>query len=318
MEMAVIATVLFLLRSVPGRVAAPVVAALCLVQVFTYHRYAASQTRPVDIRATVEYRMAKWFEDHIDGRRVFAPGSVAVWMNAFVDTPQLIGCCGQSVPSFEQSIAGFTIYSDLNAGNRDAEVSLLWLKAYGVSAIGVTGPRSTEFYKPYAHPHKFDGALPELWRDGDDVVYNVPGRSASLAHVILPEQEIRRVPVNGLDVDPLRLYVAALDDPALPVAEMQWVNSHHIRISAPITPPQEISVQMSYVPGWRASANGVRAAVHADAIGQVVIEPRCNGPCTIDLAYEGVPEARWLRIAQIIGALAAIVWTIFSPAKPAS
>ena len=43
--------------------------------------------------------------------------------------------------------------------------------------------------------------LPELWREGDDVIYGVPGRAtASLAHIIPPEAAVRHMPEHGLDV----------------------------------------------------------------------------------------------------------------------
>ena len=42
----------------------------------------------------------------------------------------------------------------------DAKVSLAYLQAYGAGAIAVSGPKSAEFWKPYAHPTKFEGVLP--------------------------------------------------------------------------------------------------------------------------------------------------------------
>ena len=107
--------------------------------------------------------------------------------------------------------------------------------------------------------------------------------------------------MNGLDVNPLRPYVAALEDPGLPLAEARWLNSHQLQISTVITPGQIISVQISYASGWHARANGRAAPAHADALGLTVIQPGCSGPCTIDLTYDGGAEARWTRVAQWIG-----------------
>lgn len=273
-------------------------------------RYAWRQTRPIPIESTIEYRMAKWFEGHMAGQRVFAPGSVSVWMNTFVDTPQMVGCCDQSVPSIEQRIAFYTIYRGTNAGSRDAEISVLWLKAYGAGAVGVSLPDGKEFFKPFANPHKFDGVLPELWRTRGAVVYGVPRRSTSFAHVIEPEQEVRRAPIHGLDVAPIRPYVAALDDPAMPEADMRWLNPHEIRITTHATPRELISVQTSYAPGWRARVRGVPVPVRADALGLLVIEPRCSGACVVDLAYTGVPEAGWLRVTQAIAVVICILWPL--------
>jgi hypothetical protein len=317
MEMALIPAALFPVALVWDRLGRPVrwgalilFAALCLFQLRTYHRFASAEARPIDIRATIEYRMAKWFETHTGGDRVFAPGSVALWMNNFVDTPQLFGCCDQSIPAFGMRLALYLMYTSQNAGDQDAEDSRLWLRAYGVGAIGIGGPQSSEFYKAFANPRKFDGVLPELWRDGDNVVYELPRRDRSLAHIIWPRQEAQRTPVHGLDVDPLRPYVAALDDPALPLAEMRWLASNHIGISAQMEPGQVVSVQESYAPGWRATANGRVAGVRRDALGLLVVEPDCAGPCSIDLVYDGGGEARWLRALQIVGLLACVAWPV--------
>ena len=73
-------------------------------------------------------------------------------------------------------------------------MAVLWLKAFGVDAVAVSGPRSREFFKPFRNPRKFDGLLPELWRDGDDVIYRVPRRSTSLAHVVRPADLAPRRP----------------------------------------------------------------------------------------------------------------------------
>jgi len=317
MEMALIPAVLFPVAMVWNRLGRPlrwtvliVFAALCCFQVRTYRAFAFAQARPIDIRSTIEYRMAKWFEEHTGDDRVFAPGSVALWMNNFVDTPQFLGCCDQSIPAFGMRLALFTIYTSMNAGARDAEYSQLWLRAYGVGAIGIGGPRSSEYYKAFANPRKFEGVLPELWRDGDNVVYALPRRDRSLAHVIWPRQEVQRLPIHGLDVDPLRPYVAALDDPALPLAEMRWLASNRIGISAQMEPGQVISVQESYAPGWRATANGRAAVVRRDVLGLLVVEPGCAGPCTIDLVYDGGTEARWLRTLQVVGLLLCVAWPL--------
>ena len=64
-----------------------------------------------------------------------------------------------------------------------------------------------------------------LWREGDDVNYQVsPPRDdapQSFAQVIHADQLVRRAPVDGLDVEPLRPYVAALEDPSLPRTRCQ-------------------------------------------------------------------------------------------------
>ncbi len=162
-----------------------------------------------------------------------------------------------------------------------------------MDAISVSGPHSQEPYKPFRNPKKFDGVLPEVWRGGkDDVIYRVPRRSTSLAHVVRPRDLPTRRPIHGLDIDPIRPYVAALDDPSLPAAEMIWLNEHAARISARMQKDQILSVQISYHPGWNATVNGERRRTYGDHLGQLVIEPACDGACTVDLTYDGGIEMR--------------------------
>ncbi len=280
-----------------------------------YRAYANGLTRAVNVRNTIEFREAEWFDRYLSGMRVFAPGSVAIWMNAFNDVPQMVGCCDQGVPSVEHRIAFYTVYVRDQAGDREAEYSILWLKAYGARAVGVSGPRSTEYFKPYSNPKKFEGVLPVLWRDGDDAIYQVSRGSYSLAHVIRPEQEVRRAPVHGLDVEPLRPFVAALEDPSVQPARFQWLNQHQAQIEAQMQPSDLLSVQVSYAPGWRADANGSAARVRRDALGLTIVEPHCNGACEVTLTYDGGVERRATGIAQGIGIAFTLLWPFVARRK---
>jgi hypothetical protein len=310
--LAVAAAVVRIPRKAPRIVT---IALLCLVSVaeLAHNRQRANEIiQAADLKNRVEYKEAQWFEQNMRGRRVFAPGSVALWMNVFNDVPQLGGCCDQSVPNWEQRVALYTIYSGQNAGDRDGEICLLWLKAYGVHAAGVSGPGSREYFLAFNNPRKFDGLLPVLWRDGADVIYGVPQRSDSLAHVILPSQMISRKPVHGLDVEPLRPYVAALDDSGLPAAEMQWINNRSASITATLRPGDLVSVQESFDEGWRARVNGVDRKIKEDALGMMVIDPQCVGACSIEMRFEDTGEMRIAKIAMILCVSACLVGLIMS------
>ncbi len=296
------------------RIAAAAAAALvilCVVQLRTYTRFATREIRSTDITKTVEYRMAKVFEQHFGEQRVFAPGNVAYWLNMFTDVPQVTGCCAQSVPTAEHHIATFVIYSGMGTGDRDADISILWLKAYGASAVGVTGPKSSEPYKPFAHPEKFEGVLPAVWREGDDAVYAIPRRSASPAQVIKASDVIMRAPVNGLDIEPIEPYVKALDNPQLPLAEFHWTNNHEALIRTDIAADQLLSVQMMFDSGWHASVNSSSRPIRSDALGMMVIEPRCSGPCVVQLVYDPSEESRFTRLAMIIVVIGMVGWSLF-------
>jgi hypothetical protein len=269
--------------------------------------------QPIDIRATSEYKTAQWFDRNMAGGRVMASGSGSMFLNAFTDTPQLGGGFDQGAANWYARIAVYTIYSGHNAGPRDAEISLLWLKAFGVDAVAVGGPASGEYYKPFANPRKFEGLLPELWRDGDDRIYRVPRRTDSLAHVVHRRDLVDRPPIHGLDVDQVLRYVAALEDPSLPTATMDWTSRHSARIRASLNSEDRvISVQVTYHPGWRAEVNGVRRPVGSDKIGLMVIEPRCAGSCTIDLTYDGGTETRAAKTVSLASLAGVLMWALFN------
>ncbi len=272
-------------------------------------RTLAPRIRPVEIEKTIEYTQAAWFDRNMGGRRVFAPGSVGFFMNVFTDTPQFAGGFDQGAVNPLLTHARYQILSGENAGEQEGEVAVLWLKAFGVDAVAVSGPASKEVFKPFRNPRKFDGLLPELRREGDDVIYRVPRRSQTLAHVIRPAGLAPRAPMHGVDVEPLRSYVAALDDPSLPPASFQWRNHHSATISATLEPDQLLSVQITHHRGWKASVEGRSRPVRRDNLGQMVIEPGCNGACTVELAFDGGAEMLVLRFLSWSCLGLGLVWS---------
>jgi hypothetical protein len=280
---------------------------LCILQIRTFQRFARSEIGSVDVTKTLEYRMAKAFEQYAGGSRVFAPGNVSLWLNMFTEVPQVVGCCDQAVPTLEHRIAPFVIYSGMGTGDRDAYISLLWLKAYGAQAVGVTGKNSTEPFKPFVNPNKFAALLPEVWRNGDDVIYRIPSNFPTLAHVIQPSEVISRAPVNGLDIDPIVPYVRALDDGGRAAAQMTWIDPHQLRIRATLSRGELISLQETYDWGWRATVGGQVRKVTADALGMIVVDPQCTGACEIDLVYDRAAERIGTRISAGAGALFLLV-----------
>jgi hypothetical protein len=270
--------------------------------------YGRKLIRPAEYDRLSEYKIAKWFDRNLPGQRAFIPGSASLLYNAFTDNPQLHGAHEQHVVNSFVRIVAFLIYTGLNAGDRDAEISVFWLKAFGLRAIAVTGLDSTEYYKPFADPRKFEGVLPVLWREGDDVIYAVPARSASLAHVIPAEAVPARRPIHGLDIDPVEAYVAALDDPRYPPAGFRWKNMNEAEVEATVAAGQVVSVQITYERGWEAWVEGQRRPVRGDAIGQMVIDPDCTGPCGISLRYTGGNERILTRLLSAAAMLVAGVY----------
>jgi len=279
-------------------------------QTIHYVRYARNLIQPVAIENTAEYKIARFMSDHYGGQRVMITGSISFWFNVFSDTPQVHGGHDPNVPNWIHRIAMFAIFSGMNAGSRDAEISLLWLKALGAHAITVPGPASREFYHPILNPKKFDGVLPLLWREGDDSIYGIPRQSASLAHVVPEAAIVTRPPAHGLDVDQLGRYVAALDNSASPVADFEWRNFHAARILAAAQPGQVVAVQVTYARGWHAVVNGVQKPVERDGLGLMIVRPGCHGNCTIEMYYDGGTELAAARVASVAVMLGVLAWYI--------
>ena len=172
----------------------------------------------------------------------------------------------------------------------------------GLTRFAVGGANSREFFKPYNDPEKFDGVLEEFWRRGDDVIYRVPRRSTSLAHVIEPADRVAKEPEDALDVEPITAFVKALENRELPAAKFRWKSPYEAEITATLRLPQFIAVQVSHHPGWRAWVNGETRRVLRDELGLMAIDARCEGPCTVRLVYDGGPEM-WLAKAASAGSL---------------
>jgi hypothetical protein len=290
------------------RFAAATLAVIALsIMAASDYAYARKLIHPVDITGTVAYRQSKWIGSHLPGQRVFLSGENEFWFNLFADNPQLSAGLQSSAPNWAQRVAVYTIDSGQNAGLQDGPISVLWLKAFGCGAVTVPGPASRDAYHPIANPRKFDGLLPLVWSEENDSVYRVPLNSASLAHVIPVSAVVTRKPENGLDVEPLRAYVAALDDPALPRAPLTWENPDHGRIAATVAPAQVISVQVNYDPGWRAASGGRRLRIRPDQLGMMIVDPEGDGPRSIDLEFTGGAErAVCLRVSLAVSLLTAL------------
>jgi hypothetical protein len=290
------------------RYAACVLLAWCSFPAARYAAHAGRLIQPVDIGGTVEYQEAKWLQERVAGGRVFVPGSIRFFLNAFTDVPQFAGGFDPGVVNPLWTHVNYQILSGENAGLREGEIAILWLKAFGVDAVAVSGPKSREAYRDYRNPLKFDGLLSEAWRDGDDVIYRVPRRSAGLAHVVRRGDLPARRPVNGIDVEPVRPYVSALEDASRPLATLTWRSRHEAVISARIEKAEILSVQISYHPGWKASVDGRPRRVYGDNLGQLVVEPECDGACTVALEYNGSIESALARLASIGTLLGFAAW----------
>ena len=302
MELGISLAAVFAARYLPSRVRVGLAAVLVLVlaaQFRGYVRFAHGLIQSIDVTRTIEYKTARWLDRNLPNQKTMVSGDTGTWFNVFSGNPQLSGGGDPFSPNWMLEIAVYALYV-----TEDAKTSITWLKAYGCQAITVPGPNSREFYHPYTKPHKFDGVLPALWHEEDDTIYAVPQRSNSLAHVVPDAAVIGRAPIHGLDTADVERFVAALDDPTLPIADFHWKDTEHARISTSVQAGQSVAVQITYDPGWFAEANGKPARITRDGIGLATIHPGCAGPCEIDLSWDGGLERRVCRILSLLVMLA--------------
>lgn len=307
MEMALSMTVALtapvLLDRTSSRIRMALLACLLILatrQTIHYVRYARRLVLPVDITTTIPFKMAMFLKSRFHTERIFVTGSSSYLFNYFTDLPQLHGGHDPNDPNWAHRVAIFMIYSGMNAGAKDAEVSILWLKAFGVQAITVPGPTSVEYSRVFTNRNKFDGVLPVIWNYEDTKIYAVPNRSSSLAHVIPTTGVVKDSPLNGLDVRELSTYVAALDNPSLPLANMEWHNLHSFVVQTNLKPGQCISIQETYANGWHAWVNGKPQPVSRDGLGLMVVSPDCNGACRVEMDYDGGAERKTCLTAMVL------------------
>jgi hypothetical protein len=278
-------------------------AALCLPVLIHQYRVGLRMEKPIEIRSTAEYRISSWLGEHARGQRVFAPGTIGFWLDAFSDTAQLTGGFDNGMRNDLLHGVNYQIY----AGDK-TQTAVDWLKAFGCDAVVGDDVGSAETFHPYTHPERFH-SLPELWRDGPEVIYAVPRARHSLAHALRSDDLLSRLP-PVYDTASMGPFLAALDDPALPEATFEWRGMSAARITGDLKPEHLLYVQVTWDQGWRASVGGQPRATRPDLLGQMVIEPQCKGPCAVDLIYTGGAEWRIAHVASAVAVGSAALWLL--------
>lgn len=277
--------------------------AACVPVVKLQRRAARWMEQPIDIRRTIEYKSAQWLNRNLPGARVFASGSIGFWLNAFSDSPQIGGGFDNGITNRLLADVIFQIF----AGERQ-QVTVDLLRAFGVDAVIAGGKNSAEVFHPIAHPEKFAG-MDELWHEGDDAIYRIPGRAGSLAHV-MRAGDLVQVPPVTYDSTAIKPYLAALENPLYPPAELRWRAPSAASITANLQPDQILSVQISWDKGWNAFVHGRQVLIHRDRLGQIAITPGCSGRCVVDLTYDGGAEGRCVRVIQRLALAGSAIWIL--------
>ncbi len=284
---------------------------LSSVQAVHYRRYARNIIgKTIDVSRTVEYQEAQWLGANMNGARVMLPGSISFWANVFNETPQMTGCCLQSLNNTQPRIFSYLLGAGHGDEAESTDYSLLWLKAFGTQAIAMAGPESREHYKDYRLPHRFQGRLPVAWSSGDDFIYRVPERVAGLARVVPASALVQKPPESGIDVAQLRPFVQAIDDSSLPSAEFRWLDENTARVFGDLDAGQSLSVAVAWDPGWSATANGRTVSARPDGLGLIEVDPQCAGPCEVRLHWSAGAEPHIVLAFAVLTLMGMILWSV--------
>ena len=290
--------------------------ALVIYHQINWYRMGANTLLPADDLAShSEYTSAKWIRENLGERRIYATGSTGFWLNAFTDAPQVVGCCDQGRSMVALAAVPYLVHTGVSP--EKTRLAITWLQAMGAHAMIVNGPESGDDYKDYLQPDRFEGVVPALHREHGDVIYQIPQRSESLAHV-LHAGEATAVQPTGLatDVEVVR-YVSAIEDPLRPEAKCDWSDPAHARIRANLAPGDVVSVQVAYFRGWKAKVRGESRPVQSDGIGFILVQPQCQGDCEIDLEWTG-PSDLYVSAFVSIAGLAIVAVLALGPLRVAA
>jgi hypothetical protein len=224
-----------------------------------------------------ERRVALWLSEHLGrGERAYLTGDHAFWLNAFADVPQVRG--GVDFAFTNPWWAHVTYQVNTGA---DADISTLWMQALPARYVVVTGPASTDVYRDFVDPRKFDGRLTVAFDERGVRIYEVP-RVGDPSLVVARIHDLAP-PTSAIDRAAVAAYVRRISAGHGPISvEPRGLGGWHAQVDA--GEGEDLILRQAYDSGWRATVDGRAAEVRADPIGQlaVVLPP---GRHTVELDH---------------------------------
>ena len=212
-----------------------------------------------------ERQVALWLSANLGpGERAYLSGDHAFWADVFADVPQVRG--GVDFAFTNPWWAHVTYQVNTGA---DADVSAMWMAALPVRYIVVTGPASTDVYRDFANPTKFDGRL--------RVVYDQRGvRIYEVSPVGDPRMVLARVgdlatPTSAVDAKALSDYMRRIAGGRAP-SKLESRGLGGWRAEVELADGEQLVLRQAYDSGWHATVDGHAANVRADPIGQLQVD----------------------------------------------
>jgi hypothetical protein len=268
--------------------------------------FASGLSQGLDIKQTYQYAVAQWAEENTQtGDRLFIGGDAGFLFNVFSTRLQCGNGHQPSTPNFQQAVGVYTVYTGTNAGERDAMISILWLKAFGAKAIFVPPDGTAPTIQPFVKPNKFDGILkrvpsfPSSREAG--TLYFVGHKPHSLFRIVEPDAVVHRVPAHGLDVVDLRGFVESIERNADQQVAVTELHPSEWKVRATHMTGKILHVNFNHDAGWEATANGLPFKVEKDALGLMYLRPQCES-CEITLQHHDG------RLRSVFKAISYFVW----------
>ena len=212
-----------------------------------------------------ERRVAIWLDEHLaPGERAYLTGDHAFWLDAFADVPQVRG--GVDFAFANPWWAHVTYQVNTGA---DADIAARWMRALPARYIVVPGPASSEVYRDFADPQKFDGRLPVVFDERGVRIYEV-SRVGDPVLVVAKVADLP-APTSAIDAATLDTYLDRVAS-GHPAAALQDRGLGAWRAEVVVADGEAVVLRQAYDSGWHALVDGRAADVRSDPIGQLLID----------------------------------------------
>ena len=278
-------------------------AAACILGANQVRRYAATAyepLHPIPSRQTAEIRTVDALNRLRPEGRAAVSGGTRYRLNAFTSIPQVGGTFESGLKDRRAVDFLYRVRSSARSKPGEEGRDAAWLlSALGVQYVAVHTGDSSEYFRDYRLPGKFEGLLPRVYDDRGDRIYLVP--YSGFAHIIPPAAIATRNPIEA-GAASLRDYLAAIHDPRRPRPRLVWITPSRAELRTPVPSNQVLSMQVSFHPGWSVRQDGKHRPVTSDALGFLIapLEPSPDSRVVVEFT------ASWET--RILGCLSLLVW----------
>jgi hypothetical protein len=198
------------------------------------------------------------------GERAYLTGDHAFWAGVFADVAQVRGGVDFA---FSNPWWAHVTYQ-VNTGS-DPDIARLWMQALPVRYIVVTGPASSEVYRDFVDPKKFDGRLATVFDQRGVRIYEVSPIGDS--RLVVARVGDLAAPTSAIDRDAISAYTNRIAD-GRPASALEPHGLGAWRAEVDVRDGEQVILRQAYDTGWHARIDGRAVSVRADPIGQLLVD----------------------------------------------